>query len=41
MDKEEESNNTIIIKTVGHNVQSLLAHKEDVEYEHVMMKADV
>jgi hypothetical protein len=40
MDKEEESNDTIIIKTVGHNVQRLLAYKEDVECEHVMMKAD-
>jgi hypothetical protein len=26
---------TIVIKTVGHNVQSLLAHKEDIETDFV------
>jgi hypothetical protein len=39
-DTSETTGDTIIIKTIGHNVQSLLAHKEDVETDHVMNRAE-
>jgi hypothetical protein len=32
---DSDGDDTIVIKTVGHNVQSLLAHKEDIETDFV------
>jgi hypothetical protein len=32
---DDDGDDTIVIKTVGHNVQSLLAHKEDIETDFV------
>jgi hypothetical protein len=34
-DDTDGDDDTIVIKTVGHNVQSLLAHKEDIETDFV------
>jgi hypothetical protein len=34
-DDTDGDDDNIVIKTVGHNVQSLLAHKEDVETDFV------
>ena len=39
-DGEDDDNDKIVIKTVGHNVQSLLAHKEDLETDFVMRRAE-
>ena len=39
-DGEDDDKDTIVIKTVGHNVQSLLAHKEDLETDFVMRRAE-
>ena len=39
-DEQQTADDTIFIKTVEFNTQSLLAHKEDVETDAVMQRAD-